>query len=56
MKNEAPVKTAKALTGIRLTQEQVERITVLAAREKRVFSDMLRLLLDEALEGRKGKQ
>jgi hypothetical protein len=48
---------AKTLTAVRLNPKQLQRITVLADSEMRSFAEMLRLLLDEALEAReRGKQ
>jgi hypothetical protein len=45
-------KEAKLRMNIRIEIKAYQRITVLAANEKRVFADMLRVLLDEALEAR----
>lgn len=45
----------KRQTSIKLNPKQHKRIAVLALNEARPFSEMLRLLLDEALEQRERK-
>jgi hypothetical protein len=51
---QAQSKTKTQIT-LRLNPKQVERITVLADNELRPFAEMVRLLLDEALEARERK-
>lgn len=47
---------AKIQTAVRLEATAYQRIAALARTERRIFADMLRLLVNEALDARKGKQ
>lgn len=44
--------TLKRQTGIRLDEEQAEQVEVMARKEDRSFSAMVRILVKEALEAR----
>jgi hypothetical protein len=56
MKQASEADEVKTLISVRLTRKAIRAITALAFNNKRVFADMLRLLVDEALEARKTKQ
>lgn len=46
----------KQQAGVRLEVRQIVRIQALAETERRLFSDMLRVLIDEALTRREEKK